>query len=171
MIAAAREANRTLGVAENVRREPVNRFARALIEAGAIGDVTHYRGVFLADYANRADAAASWRFSRAQAGSGALGDLMAHVVDMTHFLLGPIARLSGRTATRITRRPRPAGEGTHFSRVQSDDLVDVDNEDWAAALCEFEGGTVGSLEASRVIVGPRVQMRFEVHGTRGALTW
>ena len=55
----------------------------------------------------------------------------------------------------IPRRPRlPVGEGTHFSRVASDDLVDVENEDWAAALCEFGGGTVGSLEASRVIVGP-----------------
>jgi predicted dehydrogenase len=71
----------------------------------------------------------------------------------------------------IPQRPRPSAEGTHFSRVESDDLVDVDNEDWAAALFEFGGGTVGSLEASRVIVGPRVQMRFEVHGTRGALTW
>jgi predicted dehydrogenase len=97
---------------------------------------------------------------------------MAHVVDMTHYLVGPIDRLSGRTATMFPRRPRlPVGEGTHFSRVATDDLVDVDNEDWAGALFEFGGGTVGSLEASRVIVGPRVQMRFEVHGTKGALSW
>ena len=99
--------------------------ARALIAAGAIGEVNHYRGVFLADYANRPDSAASWRFLRADAGSGALGDLMAHIVDMTHFLVGPIERLSGRTATMIPRRPRlPIGEGTHFSRVETDDLVD-----------------------------------------------
>ena len=126
-----------------------------LIAGGAIGEVNHYRGVFLADYANRPDAAASWRFDRAAAGSGALGDLMAHVVDLTHHLVGPIDRLSGRTATMIPRRPRPTAEGTHFSRVESDDLVDVDNEDWAAALVELDGGTVGSLEASRVVVGPR----------------
>jgi len=69
------------------------------------------------------------------------------------------------------RRPRQTGEGTHFSRVATDDLVDVENEDWAAAMIEVGGGAVGSLEASRVIVGPHVRMRFEVHGTVGALAW
>jgi predicted dehydrogenase len=169
---AAKRAGVVTGVGFCYRFAPAVQHARTLIEAGEIGEINHYRGVFLADYANRADAAASWRFSRAEAGSGALGDLMAHVVDMTHYLVGPIDRLSGRTATMFPRRPRlPVGEGTHFSRVATDDLVDVDNEDWAAALFEFGGGTVGSLEASRVIVGPRVQMRFEVHGTKGALSW
>jgi predicted dehydrogenase len=169
---AAREAGVVTGVGFCYRFAPAVQHAKALIAAGEIGDVTHYRGVFLADYANRPDAAASWRFLRDEAGSGALGDLMAHVVDMAHHLVGPIARLSGRTAIMIPRRPAmPAGGGTHFSRVATGDLVDVENEDWAGALFEFEEGTVGSLEASRVVVGPRVQMRFEVHGTRGALSW
>ena len=169
---AARDAGVLTGVGFCYRFAPAVQHARHLICAGEVGEVTHYRGVFLADYANRPDAAASWRFLRADAGSGALGDLMAHVVDMTHFLVGPIDRVSGRTATMIPRRPRlPVGEGTHFSRVATDDLVDVENEDWAAALIELEGGTVGSLEASRVIVGPHVRMRFEVHGTTGALAW
>jgi predicted dehydrogenase len=174
--AAVAEAARRAGVVTAVglcyRFAPAVQHARALIRAGEIGAVNHYRGVFLADYANRPDGAASWRFLRAEAGSGALGDLMAHVVDMAHYLVGPIERLSGRTATMIERRPRlPSGEGSHFSRVAATELVDVENEDWAAALFEFEGGTVGSLEASRVIVGPRVRFRFEVHGTRGALAW
>jgi predicted dehydrogenase len=91
---------------------------------------------------------------------------------MTHFLVGPIERLSGRTATMIPRRPKlPVGSGTHFDRVRSGPLVDVENEDWAGALVEFGGGTIGSLEASRVVVGPRVCLRFEAHGTRGALAW
>jgi predicted dehydrogenase len=97
---------------------------------------------------------------------------VAHVVDLTHFLAGPIERVSGRTATMIPRRPRqPMGEGTHFSRVQTDELVDVENEDWAGAQVELASGTVGSIEASRVVVGPRVGLGFEVHGTRGSLTW
>jgi predicted dehydrogenase len=168
---AARGAGVVTGVGFCYRFAPAVQHARRLIADGAVGEVNHYRAVFLADYANRPDGAASWRFQRAIAGSGALGDLMAHVVDLTHHLVGPIERLSGRTATMIPRRPRQLGEGTHFSRGDSDELVDVDNEDWAAALCELENGTVGSLEASRVVVGPRVGMRFEVHGTTGALAW
>jgi predicted dehydrogenase len=169
---AARRAGVVSGVGFCYRFAPAVQHARRLIEAGDIGDVNHYRGVFLADYANRPDAAASWRFFRADAGSGALGDLMAHIVDMTHYLVGPIERLSGRTATIFPRRPPLAvGEGTHFSRVETDELVDVDNEDWAGALVELGGGTFGSLEASRVIVGPHVKLRFEVHGTHGALAW
>jgi predicted dehydrogenase len=97
---------------------------------------------------------------------------MAHVVDLTHFLVGPIDRLTGRTATMIPQRPKlDVGVGTHFSRVETNDLVDVENEDWAGALIELENGTIGSLEASRVVVGPRVRLRFEVHGTQGALAW
>ena len=129
------------GVGFCYRFAPAVAHARQLIAAGEIGEITHYRGAFLADYANRPDSAASWRFFRADAGSGALGDLMAHVVDLTHFLVGPIERLSGRTATVIPRRPpQPMGEGTHFTRVETDELVEVENEDWAAAQVEFGVG-------------------------------
>ncbi len=173
---AVAEAVRRAGVISGVgfcyRFAPAVQHAHELIAAGEIGNITHYRGVFLADYANRPDAAASWRFLRADAGSGALGDLMAHIVDLTHFLVGPIERLSGRVATHIPSRPaQPMGEGTHFTRVETDELVDVENEDWASALIEFPSGVVGSLETSRVIVGPHVKLRFEIHGTRGALAW
>ena len=110
------------------------------------------------------DAAASWRFLRADAGSGALGDLMAHIVDMTHFLVGPIERLSGRTATMIPRRPRlPIGEGTHFSRVATDDLVEVENEDWAGALIELERRH-GRLAGGQ----PRDRRPARAHALRGA---
>jgi predicted dehydrogenase len=173
---AVYEAVRRAGVINGVgfcyRFAPAVAHAARLIAAGEIGEVTHYRGTFLADYANRPDSAASWRFFRADAGSGALGDLMAHVVDLTHFLVGPIERLSGRSATLIPRRPpQPMGEGTHFTRVETDELVAVENDDWAAAQVEFGSGTVGSIEASRVVVGPRVGLGFEVHGTRGSLCW
>ena len=73
-----------------------------------------------ADYANRPDAAASWRFFREDAGSGALGDLMAHVVDMTHFLVGPIERVSGRTATMIAAPPAAAGRRGHALQPRGD---------------------------------------------------
>jgi predicted dehydrogenase len=169
---AVRDAGVLGAVGFCYRFAPAVQHAHALIEAGEIGTVTHYRATFLADYASDPRTAASWRFRRADAGSGALGDLMAHSVDMTHFLVGPIERLSGRTATLIARRPAPAlGVGTHFALGDPGRLVDVENEDWASALIEFGNGVVGSLEASRVIVGPHVRMRFDVHGTEGALGW
>ncbi len=169
---AARRADGVTGVGFCYRFAPAIQHARELIAQGVIGDVNHYRGVFLADYANRPEGAASWRFERAAAGSGVLGDLMAHVVDLTHYLIAPIERLSGRTATMIPRPTRQTYEGTHFSRGDSAVLVDVENEDWAGALFELPGGeAVGSLEASRVVVGPRTGLRIEVHGTTGALTW
>jgi predicted dehydrogenase len=168
---AAGAAPGVTGVGFCYRFAPAVQHARDLIAEGAIGEVRHYRAVFLADYANRPDAAASWRFRRDQAGSGVLGDLMAHVVDLTHHLVGPIARLSGRTATLIPRRPRQTAEGTHFSRVASGDLVDVENEDWAAAQVEFDDGRLGSLEASRVAVGPRTGLELQVLGSEGALAW
>jgi predicted dehydrogenase len=174
--AAVVEATERAGVLTAVgfcyRFAPAVAHARELIDAGAIGEITHYRGSFMCDYGNRDDAAASWRFVRAIAGSGVLGDLMSHVVDAAHDLVGPIGEVCGRTATFIAQRPRlEVGKGTHFSRLQSDDLVAVDNEDWAAALFQFEDGVYGSLETSRVAVGPRTDNRFEIQGTRGAVVW
>ncbi len=174
--AAVLAAAETSGVLTNVgfcyRFAPAVAHARELIAAGAIGEITHFRGVFLTDYANRPTTAATWRFSRAQAGSGALGDLMAHVVDTAQFLVGPIERLSGRTAIMIPRRPRvPAGPGAPAADAGDGDLAVVDNEDWAAALFQFAGGSYGTLEASRVAVGPRVDNRFEIQGTTGSVGW
>ena len=117
-VSAARRAH-----AERVGFERTTEDWRAVVEDRAVDAVS----ITLPNAMHRE--VAPWRFFRADAGSGALGDLMAHIVDMTHFLVGPIERLSGRTATLIPRRPRLAfGEGTHFSRVDTGELVDVENE-------------------------------------------
>src|SRR5205823_6474192 len=72
----------------------------------------------------------------------------------------------------IPRRPKTApGDGTHFSIVEGGELADVENEDYALAIVRFASGLVGSLEASRVTIGKHAETGFEVHGTRGALSW
>ena len=116
--------------------------------------------------------ALSWRFLRDFAGLGVLGDLMTHVADMAQFLIGPIVRVSAQAETLIKQRPKvPMGSGTHFAIVEGGELGDVENEDSAASLVQFESAVQGTLEATRVLVGRHVEMRFEVHGTKGALSW
>lgn len=172
-IAAAVEAAgiRTI-VGLNYRHAPAVQHAKRLIDEGALGEITRYRGCFLADYAHDPRGALSWRFLREYAGLGVLGDLMSHVSDMAQFLLGPIARVTAQAETQIGRRPVvEMGSGTHFSVVEGGELGAVENEDAVSSLVEFASGVRGSLEATRVLVGRHVEMSFEVHGTAGALRW
>ncbi len=172
IVAAASAAGICTTVGFNYRHAPVVQHARNLISEGQLGEITHYRGFFLCDYASHPLGALSWRFLRDQAGLGVLGDLMSHVVDMAQYLLGPIARVSAQQATLIPMRPKmPTGAGTHFSIVENGEMAPVENEDAASSLIRFESGLHGTLEASRVIVGPHARMGFEVHGTTGALGW
>jgi predicted dehydrogenase len=161
---------RTL-VGYNYRHAPAVVRARQLIEAGEIGDVRSYRGVFLVDYASHHQRALSWRFSSALAGLGVLGDLMSHVVDMAQSLAGPIEAVAAASAIQIPRRPRAAaGLANQFS-VADGELGDVENEDYVSALARFEGGANATFEVSRVNVGHPVHMAFEARGTEGAVAW
>jgi len=159
-------------VGYNYRWAPLVQHTRNLIGKGALGRVTHYRGRFFAGYASHPDGLLSWRFSRADAGSGALGDLMSHVTDMSHMLAGPVRRVIGQKALFIEDRPvAPAGEGTHFSVGTGGKREPVTNEDYAGALVEFTNGARGTFEVCRVIQGTHCQMAFEIHGTKGAARW
>jgi predicted dehydrogenase len=169
---AAADAGVRTAVGFNYRYAPAVAHARDLVRDGRLGRITHVRGWFLNDYAADPRAAFNWRFDRALAGSGALGDLMSHAVDLLHYLVGPIAEVSALTSTVIATRPAPAGTGTHFdSASTSASTVPVGNEDYAGALLRFAGGAVGVCEASRVTVGPRCGLGFDLHGTDGAVSW
>ena len=128
-------------------------------------------------YASEPKGALSWRFIRDLAGSGALGDLLSHVVDLVQYLLGPISEVSALTSTVYTERPiLPMGSGTHFAVIEDGEMGTVENDDYAAALVRFApdsraAGAVGTLEASRVIVGPQCGLGFEIYGTEGSVTW
>lgn len=115
----------------------------------------------------------TWRFQQDKAGMGVLGDIMSHVTDMAHMLVGPIKRLVSHRHTFITERPLPIpGQGTHFSVGKPEDPTGpVENEDYASALVEFESGIQGTFETCRAIFGPKCEMAFEINGTKGALKW
>jgi len=170
---AARQAGVRSFVGYNYRWAPLVQYARKLIADGRLGKLTHYRGRFFAGYASHPMGVLSWRFEKERGGLGAAGDLLSHVIDMAHMIAGPVERVVGNAETFIKQRPLAAhGVGTHFSLGSNDSPKgDVTNEDYAAALVRFANGAQGSLEACRVIQGPRCQMAFEVHGTKGALSW
>lgn len=170
--AAASRAGVRTWVGYNYRWVPLVQFARQLIRDGKLGRLTHYRGRFFVDYGSNPDGVLSWRFRADQAGLGTLGDLMSHAIDLAHLLAGPVARLVGNRQTFVADRPLPArGQGTHFSTGGGGPRAAVTNEDYVGALVQFANGAQGTLEACRVIKGPRCEMAFEVNGTRGSLRW
>jgi predicted dehydrogenase len=153
---AADAAGLLTAVGFNYRHAPAVQYARHLVRSGRLGRVTHVRGAFLNDYAAEPQAAFSWRFDRALAGSGVLGDLMSHAVDLLRYVVAPITEVSALTATMIATRPRPPdGAGTHFDLAADGERVPVENEDYAGALLRFADGAVG----------------VDVHGTDGAVSW
>jgi predicted dehydrogenase len=159
-------------VGYNYRWAPLVQYARQLIGEGKLGRLTHFRGRFFAGYASNPDAVLSWRFQRELSGSGVLGDLMSHVIDMGLMLAGPMKRLVSNLETFIRRRPLSTpGAGTHFSVGTGGPQGDVTNEDYAGVLVQFANGVQGTLEACRVIQGHKCQFAFEIEGTGGALSW
>jgi predicted dehydrogenase len=97
---------------------------------------------------------------------------MTHAVDLLQYLLGPITEVSALTSIMIPERPVPGdGPSTHFAVIEGGPMAPVDNEDYAAGLLRFADGPVGTVEASRVTVGPRCQIGFDIYGTEGAVAW
>jgi predicted dehydrogenase len=180
--AAARAANVITSVGYNYRHVPAVERVRELIAAGELGRVTNVRAVFFNSYAAEPNGALSWRFRRAEAGSGALGDLLSHVVDLMQYVVAPITEVSSLLSTVYAERPiLPMGSATHFAVIDDGEMGEVENDDYVAALVRFGGrsdragshavGAVGTLEASRVSVGPKCALGFEIYGTDGSAAW
>jgi predicted dehydrogenase len=155
----------------NYRHAPAVRHARHLVESGTLGVVDHFRSQWVAAYAASPQAALTWRFRREEAGLGILGDLGSHAVDLAHYLLGPIASVTACTQTIVSERPLPTSEGTHFAVVEGGELAPAENEDVVWSIVRFARGVTGTIEASRVAVGPQARYTFEIHGSRGAVAW
>ena len=170
--ALARKAGVMSFVGFNYRWAPMVQYAKQLIDEGRLGKITHYRGRFFAMYGSNPLGHLTWRFKQEYAGSGVLGDIMSHVVDMAHLLIGPIERVVSHRHTFIAERPLPSGQGTHFGLGKPGDPTGpVENEDYVGALVQFANGAQGSFETCRAIFGPKCEMSFEVNGTKGALKW
>lgn len=172
---AVRDAVRDSGVQGtvgfNYRNAPAVAQARELLRGGAIGTVTHARFRLLSDYAAHPEGALTWRFSRAKGGSGVLGDLAAHGVDLVRHLLGDITALVADSAVFVPSRARPSQATAGHTRATGGEPGPVENEDYVGAQLRLASGARVVLEASRVAVGAQNNYGFEIHGTRGYLAW
>jgi len=170
MVEAAEAAGVKTMVGFNYLKNPIAMLAKGMIEAGELGKLVHFRGVFYQDVLADPEAPFSWRFQREVAGAGALGDLGAHAIAFAHYLVGDIARVCGLTKTFIPDRPvSDGGYGHRAKAAGTGPRRAVENEDCAHVLVEFANGATGTLETSRIATGHKVHLAYEVIGTRGAL--
>lgn len=156
----------------NYRQFPMVQYARRLLDEGWLGAVEQFNARFLTMYGGNPLSRLSWRFQNQYAGSGAVGDILSHVVDLAHYLAGSITKVMATTHTFITERPLPDTNASHFSLGAPDDPKGkVDNEDYASVLVEFAHGGVGQLSVSRVARGPKCEIGFGLYGERGSVRW
>jgi predicted dehydrogenase len=174
MVAAA-ETARGQGIRSmvgfNYRRVPAIALARKLVADGKLGTVRHVRAVYLQDWILDPEFPLVWRLQRERAGSGALGDLGAHIVDLAQFILGDLVTgVSALTETFIRERPLPQSS-SGLSATGSAERGEVTVDDAALFLARFGGGAVATFEATRFATGRKNAMRIEVNGSQGSLAF
>jgi predicted dehydrogenase len=160
MLDAVQKAGVKHQVAFNYRFVPAVVQARKLIESGALGRIYHWRAVYLQEWGMDPKMPTSWRFQKSIAGSGALGDLGAHIIDLARFLVGEPTRVMGLTQNWLKERP----SGDDPSK-----MVPSDVDDAFVALFDFEGGALGTMEASRFAQGRKNYNSFEINAQNGSI--
>ncbi len=162
MLAAVERARVLHMICHNYRRAPAVMLAKELIARGELGEIRHFRGTYLQDWITDPKFPLVWRLDRRQAGSGALGDLAAHSIDLARFLVGEIVSVAGHLETFIRKRPLPDDPGKS-GRVTVDDA--------ATALVRFKNGAMGTVEATRMALGRKNHNRFEINGSLGSVAF
>jgi len=159
------EVAKTTGVKNmvgfNYRFVPAIRQIRYLVDSGALGQIYHWRGVYLQEWIlPHYKTAKIWRLDKSIAGSGALGDLGAHIIDLAHYLVGDVKTLSAMAKTFITERPLPDNP---------EKMGKVDVDDAFVAICEFANGALGTFEATRFALGRKNYNSIEINGEKASV--
>ena len=170
MTAAAKAAGVKTMVAFNNVKTPAAMLAKQIIEAGEIGTPTRFRGWFDQGFFNDPDLPFSWRCTRKEAGSGALGDLGSHVISVAQYLMGDIDSTIAQTQTFFPTRPVPQGAAGYSARADADaPRREVENEDQVQSMIRFASGAGGTIEASRIAAGKVFGVYWEISGTEGTI--
>jgi predicted dehydrogenase len=153
------------------RRVPAVRLARLLVEEGRVGEVRHVRAQYLQDWLADPQVPLSWRLDKAKAGSGALGDIGAHVIDLAQYVTGErLTGVNGLLETFVRERPVAAGfSGLAGTAGEGTGPVTVD--DAAVFFGRLSGGGLASFEATRFASGRKNAIRLEINGSKGSLAF
>jgi predicted dehydrogenase len=170
MLEAVQKAGVKHMVNFNYRRAPAVALAKRMIDEGLLGQIYHWRSVYLQDWIIDPDFPLVWRLDKSTAGSGPLGDLAAHSIDLAHYLVGGIAEVTGMAQTFIEDRPLAAEMGG-LAATAAEERGKVTVEDAVAFLARFESGVFGTFEATRFAAGRRNYNSFEVNGSKGSLVF
>jgi predicted dehydrogenase len=154
----------------NYRFAPAVQLAKKLISEGRIGKIYHFRGVFLQDWIIDPNFPLVWRLQKEIAGSGSHGDLGAHVIDMARYLVGEFDEVIGMSETFVKQRPiASAMTGLSAKGEAGGELGDVSVDDATVFMARFQGGAMGSIEATRFAAGHRCTNAFEINGSKGSI--
>src|SRR5579883_1508521 len=172
MVAAAKKAGIVNMVCHNYRRIPAIAQARKMIEEGVLGRVYHFRARYAQDWASSPDIPLIWRMQKGSSGSGALGDINAHIIDLGRYLVGEFAEVCGMMDTFIKQRPllATAGKSQGIGGGKSaKGMGEVTVDDSAVFIGRFKDGAVANLEATRFAPGRKNHIEIEINGSNGSL--
>lgn len=170
MLEAAEKAGVKHMVGFNYRFTPAVMLAKRLIEEDRLGEIRHFRAWFLQDWLVDPEAPLAWRLQKEIAGSGAHGDLGAHLIDMAHYLVGNISEVIGMNETFIKERPIPdETSGLSGTSSKSAEKGPVTVDDATLFLARFANGALGSFESTRFAAGHRSTNSFEINGSKGSV--
>ena len=160
MVEAVKKAGVKNMVSFNYRFVPAIRLARELIDSGKLGRIYHFRAAYLQEWIMpRFGMPAIWRLDKSLAGSGTVGDIGSHIIDLAHYLIGDISSVNAMTKTFIDRRDGP--EGPSSFKVEVDDAF--------VSCVEFGNGAIGTLEASRFANGHKNYAILEINAEKGSI--
>ncbi|MBA4495052.1 Gfo/Idh/MocA family protein [Paenactinomyces guangxiensis] len=171
MVEAVKKAGVVHMVCHNYRYAPAVQFAKKLIDEGRLGKIYHIRAQYLQDWIMDPTFPLVWRLRKEVTGSGALGDIAAHILDLSRFLLGEFKEVVGMMETFIKERPLGEMSGGLSASVKNGQMGEVNVDDASAFLARFENGAIGVFEATRFAGGNRNGNRFEINGEKGSIRW
>lgn len=171
MAEAVRKGGRPSAVFHNYRKAPAVALAKQWITEGRLGRIYHIRSAYLQDWIADPAFPLVWRLQKEQAGSGSLGDIGSHIIDLARHLVGEFTEVSGMTETFVKRRPLVGVTDDKLGATASTETGEVTVDDAAVWIARLGSGVVGTFEATRFAVGRKNHNRFEINGEKGSLVF